>query len=178
VVFVWLFGKKPTVAPIRLEVRQPEVRTQALHSLRLPHGKYAKDRHQPAGVWVRATIVVEVAGIQHRKADAAAFCAYANRAEGLKEPYGLRLEIDPNNSFDPNAIKVFGHAQGREWHIGYVDAETAKDAAKDLLSAHIPIAAELYSIYVSSGEFIEIKYLLLAPKGYSHKARVRALSGQ
>lgn len=169
-IFNWLFGEKPTVEPKRLDVRQPEV-----SALRLPHGRYATDRHQPAGIWVRATIVIEVSGVAHRKADAVAFCAYANRAEGRKEPYGLRLELDPSNSFDRNSIKIFGHAQGNEWHIGYVDAETAKDAAKDLVPDQIPIAAELYSIYVSGSEFIEIKYLLLAPKGHSVKTRVRRM---
>ncbi len=142
-------------------------------ALRLPYGRFATDRHQPAGIWVRATIVIEVTGVAHRKADATAFCAYVNRAEGRKDPYGLRLELDPGNSFDRNAIKIFGYAQGNEWHIGYVDAETAKDAAKDLVPGNIPIAAELYSIYVSGNEFIEIKYLLLAPKGYSQKTRIK-----
>jgi hypothetical protein len=94
-------------------------------------------------------------------------------------PSGILSQVqNTSNSFDTNAIKVFGRAEGNEWHIGYVDGETAKDAATDLVPAEVPIAAELYSIYVSEGEFIEIKYLLLAPKGYSQKTRVNRLAGR
>ncbi len=144
--------------------------------LRLPYGRFATDRQQPPGEWVRATSVLEVAGLGYRKADVAAFCAYANRAEGLKEPYGLRVELEEENQSDRNALRVIGHAHGQEWHLGYVDAETADDAGKDLIVGNIPIAAELYSIYVSAGDFITIKFMLLAPKGFSEKARRKNLS--
>lgn len=135
----------------------------------LPRGRFATDRHHPEGKWVKATLVSQVEGIQHRRANAEAFASAAHKAEQRRQPYGLRLELDPTNPFDPNAIKVFGEANGREWHIGYVDRHTAADVASDLVERAVPFDAELYAIHISSTGFIEIKMIVLAPPGNSHK---------
>lgn len=64
----------------------------------------------------------EVAGIQHRLAEARAFAAGRNLE--------LLLEREPSNRHDPNAIKVVGVYKGwfftHRVHIGYVPADIAK----------------------------------------------------
>ncbi len=69
---------------------------------------------------------LEVAGIQYRKRNALAF---AKRGQ-----HRLELEREPNNSHDPNAIKVIGISKGwffwRSDFIGYVPRDTAERIAK------------------------------------------------
>lgn len=42
--------------------------------------KYGKDRHRLPGKWVQATIVEEVWGVRHRKANVRAFCDAVKKA--------------------------------------------------------------------------------------------------
>jgi hypothetical protein len=76
---------------------------------------------------------MEVAGVQHRLANARAF------AKG--RDHELRLEREPNNRHDPNAIKVIGIYRGwfftHSVHIGYVPAEEAKLIAQRGMFAQI-----------------------------------------
>ena len=118
--------------------------------------KYARDRHKPAGEWAQTTLVEKVVGIEHRRQEAFAFAKAARKAEQQGCIYGVRLELEPKNLVEKNAIMVWGVAESRgwlgrikqkEWHIGYLSREIAAEMQKDLLSAGIPIAAELYTIF-------------------------------
>lgn len=144
--------------------------------------KYARERHKPAGEWAQTTLVEKVVGIEYRKQDAFAFAKAARKAEQQGCIYGVRLELEPKNPVDRNAIMVWGVAENkgwlgrvklREWHIGYLSADIAAEMQKDLLSAGVPIAAELYNIF-EDGEFLDFNIIVLAPKGYGHAARNRA----
>jgi HIRAN domain len=68
----------------------------------------------------------EVAGVQHRLANAFTFARGRN--------HDLLLEPEPTNRHDPNAIKVIGFYKGwfftHRVHLGYVPAEMAKVVAE------------------------------------------------
>ena len=111
--------------------------------------------------------------MQDRKTDALAFARAVRTAEQKGWHYGVRLEPEPSNPHDPNAIKVIGHAlvmppsgaaAERSWHIGYVPREIAEELVEDLFSKNHPCAAELYGVYVDH-DFIRIEFFVLVPKG-------------
>lgn len=137
-------------------------------------------RHKPVGDWVQTTMVVSIAGIQFRKRDVEAFVKAVRQAEFAGLRYGVRLEHQPRNEHDPNAIAVFGQAETkgwfrsglREWHIGFLDRDTACELVRDLLARGISIAGELYQIYVGDEGFIDVKVIVLAPPGHSMKKRL------
>lgn len=143
--------------------------------------KYGQDRHQPTGEWVQATTVVPVFGIQYRRDAAFAFAAAARKAEVRGWMYGVKARPEPTNAVDPNAIKVVGFAEQRgflrrprvtDWHIGYLDRDTAADITGTLVAEGVPISAELYSIY-ESDDFLDVKIIILAPPGHSLSTRIR-----
>lgn len=144
--------------------------------------KFGTDRYRPAGIWVQTTIAVSVVGIQFRKEAARAYISAVQKAESLRLQYGLLLERQTNNPHDPDAIAIYGvsevqaslNTSVQEWHIGYMARDLAAELAEDLVSKGVPIAAELLSIYESANGFIDVSYIVLAPKGYGHKARLRA----
>lgn len=89
------------------------------------------------------------------------------------------MERQPNNPHDPNAIAIIGVATvfpfigkpfEKAWHIGFIPAEWAEEVVRDLIDKNVAIAIESYSIYAGS-DFYDIKFFVLAPKGYGIKAR-------
>lgn len=139
----------------------------------LPSGKFGLDRHKPPGQWVQTTMTVKVVGLQHRRSDVDAFFAATAAAERNRTPYGVRLKPDPNNPHDRNAIAVDGYAGGGNWHIGFLDRDTAAEISRDLISAGIPIEAELYSLWNGDDGYVDANVIVLAPSGYGLKARLR-----
>ncbi len=144
--------------------------------------KYGRDWHKPDGEWAQTTLVEKVVGVHYRKPDAASFAKAAKNAESQGCIYGVRLQLEPDNLVDKNAIMVWGVAEtkgwlGRikqaEWHIGYLPAELAAEIQHDLISIGVPVAAELYSIF-EEGDFLEFSIIVLAPKGFGHSSRERA----
>lgn len=144
--------------------------------------KFGRGRHRPPGEWVQTTLAEEVFGLKHREANARAFAAAVEKAERAGQRYGVALALQPDNPHDRYAIAVFGQCMVkpflrtpklREWHIGFVERELARELHDDLLSRGIPISSELYSIY-KSGKYLEINYIVLAPPGYGHSARTRS----
>ncbi|WP_085043876.1 HIRAN domain-containing protein [Ensifer aridi] len=136
-------------------------------------GRFAKDRYAPDGKWVQTTIVESVVGVRHRFANAAAFAEAARNAERFGQLYGVTLEPQPDNVHDRNAIAVHGQVGTQKWHVGYLDRELAAELNRDLLSKDIPIAAELYEIWVGDTGLIDIKVIVLAPPGNSMKVRLK-----
>jgi hypothetical protein len=134
---------------------------------------------------VQTTLAESVVGVHHRKANAVAFARAAQRAEAKGLIYGVELEHRPDNPHDENAIAVIGLAERRgwfsrkvdKWHIGYLDRDTAAEIVADLVSRHIAVAAELYSIYESADGFLDFKIIVLAPPGHSSKIRQREREG-
>jgi hypothetical protein len=127
------------------------------------------------------TMAESVVGIQYRKADAVAFARAAQRAGQRRLIYGVELERQPDNPHDSNAIAVFGLAERKRffgrtvdrWQIGYLERDLAAEIVHDLVSKGIPMAAELYSIYEGTDDFLDFKVIVLAPPGHSMKARLR-----
>lgn len=143
--------------------------------------RFGEDRHLPPGEWVKTTTVIKVAGIHHRKSAAGSFANTVAKAEEHGLFYGVRLEPEPTNEHDRNAIKVigvadrkkfFGGAKRTEWHVGYLPKEDAADLTDNLVCKGIEIAAELYRIFVRD-DHVGIQIIVLAPPGHSHSARVR-----
>ena len=143
--------------------------------------KYGRDRHKPTGEWVQTTHIEKVTGVAYRKTEALAFAKAAKKAEQQGCIYGVRLELEPENPVDKNAIMVWGVAENKgwlgikqaEWHIGYLSAALAAELHRDLLSLGRPIAAELYSIF-EDGDFFDFNIIVLAPKGFGVASRDRA----
>jgi hypothetical protein len=102
---------------------------------------------------------LSVAGVHKNKHEAARFAKAGAHA--------LRLEREPANSHDPNAIKVFGTSGAAEYFLGYVPKEmSAQLAATQMFERVQP---RLTSIYLGQGQFIDIEFQVLGPK--SEKAR-------
>jgi len=139
---------------------------------------FGRDRYMPEGEWVRSTSRVKVAGVKFRLGNVERFIRGVKSAENSGHYYGVHIEAEPDNEFDPNAIKVFGDVSVKNWfsrkqlrlHIGYLSEETARYVNENLISQNQKVAAELFSIYVSDNGFIDINIMVLGPKGYSHKA--------
>lgn len=155
----WLFGSSGVVpTPV---------------ATRLEPGRFGKDRHAPPGQWVQTTMMLKVAGVMHRRDAATAFANSIRISERSGAAYGVEVEPEPENPHDRNAVAVYGVARGSRWHVGYLDAHTAEEINRDLISKGIPIAAELYEIWVGDDGFIDIKIIVLAPPGNSLKARLK-----
>jgi hypothetical protein len=95
-----------------------------------------------------------VAGISYRKQAALNFANSSNQR--------LRLEREPDNAHDPNAIKIIGVSQAGEFLIGYVPREIAEQIADlDLFDC---IQPRLARIYIGRSDFLDIQYQLIGPK--------------
>jgi len=143
---------------------------------------FGRDRHRPAGEWVQFTSLFNVAGIHHRRDAGAVFARLVKRAEQKGWTYGVGLLPEPDNPKDPYAIRVYGVAQSKalfgpikveQGHIGYLPREEADAVHRELIVPGLPFQAELYSIFVSSRGFIDVKMAVLGPKGTSASARKR-----
>lgn len=103
----------------------------------------------------------EVKGIQHRLEAARAFALGAEQS--------LRLEPEPTNPHDRNAIKVLGIFvyQGQKTYqaqLGYVDAFTAKVIAEEGIVAVIQPRLKRIWWGGFKRDFIVINFDVLAPK--------------
>jgi hypothetical protein len=102
----------------------------------------------------------EVAGVEHRLSNVRAFTKGQNQE--------LRLEREPNNRHDPNAIKVVGIYKGwfftHSVHFGYVSAEVAKlIAEQDIFSQIRPRLKNIWwGGYVR--DYIVVRFDILGPK--------------
>jgi hypothetical protein len=168
----WLFGKK---APTETKSWQPVASVNRSSPVK-PNGRFGGDRHKPPGKWVQTTTTLQVTGTQHRLSSLDAFINAVWRAGG-REVYGVTLEPEPANPHDRNAIKVIGTVGQQAWHIGYLDAFTAKEITADLVDKKIAIAAELYGIWVGNNGYTEVKIIVLAPPGNSTKVRLSRQKG-
>ena len=143
--------------------------------------RFGRDRYPPPGDWVQATTVQVVAGTQYRRRNAWRYCEAVESAESRELFYGVTPVPEPTNRHDPHAIAIFGHCEvkplfrkprHRAWHVGYMPRELAAEMHAEFLSVNIPIAAELYEIFIQ-GNYLEIKFIVLAPPGHSLSSRKR-----
>jgi len=127
------------------------------HVLRFTHGP-------PEGIDVRLEEFIEVAGISRPEA--------RDSAEAFLKGDELRLELarDPDNPFDPNAIKVIGvwldpiSRVSRRAQIGWVPAAIAKRIAGR--PAGGPIAATLRMGFLPhEGNSPGVRFDIWQPKG-------------
>lgn len=143
--------------------------------------RYGEKGQRPPGEWVQATLSETVVGNRYRESNVDAFCAAVAAADLRNLAYGVALTPQPGNPEDPYALAVFGQCEVKpwfrsirlkEWHIGYVRRDLAREMHDEFLSQGIPIASHLRNIY-RSGKYIEINFFILAPKGHSHSARMK-----
>ncbi|MCI4661033.1 MAG: HIRAN domain-containing protein [Neomegalonema sp.] len=93
----------------------------------------------------------QVAGLGFRKTALNKFIASLKADAEQGFPFGLRLERDPTNGFDPNAVKVIGYTTEVSEHIGFVPKEMAREIA-DALPAETPLAADLKYVFTKPHE--------------------------
>ena len=124
---------------------------------------------------------MKVVGVRNRKPDAISFAKAVAKAEAMGLPYGVRLEPEPTNRFDSNAIKVIGFADQKiyfsgikriEWHVGYVPPKYAAGLNQDLIARGVEVAAELYRVSTRD-DSVEFQILGLAPPGHGRSTRAR-----
>lgn len=133
--------------------------------------KFGRDRYRPEGRWdLFYPATLKVAGVHHRKGDAGAFADAVKAAEQARLRYGVRIVAEPTNPFDGNALAVYGWAEvrgwlkssRREWKVGFVPASLAADVAEQRAAGkRLQLDAELYSVYRSDDDFIDIQFFLL-----------------
>jgi len=103
---------------------------------------------------------LEVAGIVHRRADAAAF---VSRGKDI----WLELSPEPNNAHDRNAIRVIGCAKGffgtKRYFLGYVPAPVASAIAQGDYVRRIQ--PRLLKAWIGDTGYVEILFQILGPKG-------------
>lgn len=107
-----------------------------------------------------------------------AFCNAVYAAELSHKGYGVQLRPDPSNLHDRNAIAVDGKVGAQSWHLGFLDRETAKEINIELILKGMPVAAELYNLWIGDDGYIDVKIIVLAPPGYSMSTRMRRQSGR
>lgn len=101
---------------------------------------------------------LEIAGVDLRKEDAAAFAT-------AKDAW-LELDPDPGNKHDRNAIKVIGCNKGffgiKRRFIGYVPKEVSRVIVEGTYLDQI--RPRLLRTYVGDRGFVEILFQILGPK--------------
>ena len=104
---------------------------------------------RPAGKWRRATSDwFHVSGVMHHAADAEAFIRGVQAAHDAGRDFGLTVEQEPDNAYDPKAISVFGWwdsgaREPRSAKIGYLPRELAAE-----VKGATPLAGELESVWL------------------------------
>ncbi|WP_242217997.1 HIRAN domain-containing protein [Shinella zoogloeoides] len=98
-----------------------------------------------------------VAGLFARKPEAGKFC-------GGKDQQ-LRLQLDPANEHDRNAIRIYGSWKGwlarEEGHIGFVPAEEAALLAE--LGIADRVLPRLLKTYPGTDDYSEVLFQILGP---------------
>jgi hypothetical protein len=96
---------------------------------------------------------LSITGVQFRKQEALRFAAAGGQS--------LRLEREPTNTYDANAVKVIGTSDGGEHFLGYLPREIAKQVAEaGLFEAVRP---HLTDIFVGHNQYIDIGFQLIGP---------------
>jgi len=99
-----------------------------------------------------------VAGVQHHKQNFFKVVKSGN--------VDFRMQAEPSNQHDPNAIAVFGARKslfGRvEKKIGYIPAEIASQLGDAELTGQVVLRPK--SLYISDDGYIDLKFDLLGPK--------------
>ncbi|WP_197421268.1 HIRAN domain-containing protein [Devosia sp. Root105] len=138
------------------------------------------DRHRPTGDWVQIfPVACLVAGLNFCGSGPANFLLAVRKAERNGWHYTVRLEREPTNKADANAIKVIGVSEvagwfrrrAQEWHIGYVNRDDAAIICNEVLAKGGPLSAELYKIYIEPSGWTDIRFIPLSSSPYSHSSR-------
>lgn len=116
----------------------------------------------PFGKWKRVTGLLSAKGIQFRRDEAIALSRLLFAAHRDGREFSIALLKEPSNSADSNAIQVVGSCAGKRYHVGYVDRyEAARIASR---FPNVPLAAEFYSLYHSSSDFIDLRFFVCVPE--------------
>ena len=108
---------------------------------------------------------LEVAGLRHRRSDAARFI----RGKEL----WLELEREPSNKYDKNAIKVFGCRKVFCWTKRFFLGYVPRDVSASIVERGVwgKVVPRLLKTYLGDDGFVEVLFQILRPKGqkYNHK---------
>ena len=116
-----------------------------------------------AGEWTRSSSLLETRGIQFRREAALKFTNAVIASSKRGDKFGILIEREPKNSFDKNALKVIGWWPSHREHVGYVDRfEAARHAER---FPKVALTAEFYNVYLSTSDFVDIRFFLCAPRG-------------
>lgn len=107
----------------------------------------------PAGFQIYAERM-PIAGIHLRKSEALNFAKAKNQE--------LKLQREPDNEHDSNAIKVIGISGPNEYFIGYLPKELSEQLV--LTGLFDSVLARLARIYVGRDDFLDIQYQIVGPK--------------
>lgn len=101
----------------------------------------------------------EVAGLQMRRADALRYIEGAVAADVRGQTHGLRLDREPTNAYDSNAIRVTGWWGSQRAPLGHVP--------RDLAAAYARIAdngGELFAVpkraYRGHDDYVDIRFVI------------------
>lgn len=97
---------------------------------------------------------MSVEGIQFRKDVVNQFIDDSNQR--------IKLEAEPSNQADENAIKIVGEGDRGKYHLGYVSKEVALKLAKTECLPYV--YARLMRIYRGEQKFIDITYQIVGQK--------------
>jgi len=134
--------------------------------------RYGLARHRPPGHWDPIARSEPIVGTLFHVDEVAAFTAAVRRAEKLGLRYGLRLAHIPGG-FETNAsVAVYGEAETqhifgskskREWRIGALSQDMAREVIGEFLDKDIPVAAELVSVVETQDGMPLISVTILGP---------------
>ena len=134
-----------------------------------------KNGAMPPGDWRRVSPCLQVAGAHHRKQEGAMFARTAAESDLRGCPFGLAIEREPSNKFDPNALKIMGWVNGQRWHLGYVERSFAAYCADRFADAEF--AAELHNVYCSPSDndyfppssYVSVFYFICVAQNTPHR---------
>jgi hypothetical protein len=117
----------------------------------------------PYGDWKRVTGLLSSKGIQYRRDEVVRFSNLLFEAHREGREFSIELHREPSNNADENALKVIGSCAEGEFHVGYVDQHEAARIASRF--PNVPLAAEFYSNYHTSSDYVDLRFFVCVPEG-------------
>ncbi len=122
------------------------------------------DTPHPEGDWIGWRTHVDLAGSYHHATEINDFVrATRHLKAGMEDPVVTPIR-EPQNKFDPTAVKVTAGWASSTWLLGYLPMDLAKDFASEF-SPWMPLAARLIRIsYASASVYVKVQVLVPSKK--------------
>lgn len=130
---------------------------------------------RPDGQWVRASGMCSVLGLEK---DIQGFIYWADAAEKAhkkKLRFGADImeALDGSGRIDVVGVaqtkSFFGKVSAKQWILGHIWGEVAKEMRERYVDKGVQIASELYSVHYDRSD-PEVKIYILVPKGAKAKS--------